>query len=84
MTTYPCTEQGCHKVFKRPQDVKMHWKKVHAIKIPIKTKKLEVDKKPKRKYTKRKSGLTLEDAVIALTVKRDSFNEVLMILENLR
>jgi hypothetical protein len=79
MPTYPCTEPGCKKKFKREQDVKMHWKKIHSIKVPFK-----LEDKPKRKYSKRKSGLTLEDAVIALTVKRDSFNEVLMILENLR
>ena len=72
---FKCTEPGCKKKFKREQDVKMHWKKVHSIKIPIVY--------GKKQGHPKKNKLTLSDAIVALKVKRDSFDEVITLLEGL-
>lgn len=72
-----CHEPQCKFKCKRPQDMKRHWTIKHSIKSPI-----QYEERKKRKYTKR-SKLTLADAIIALRVKRDSFDEVINLLEEL-
>ena len=75
---FKCTEPSCKKEFKREQDVKMHWQKVHSVKVPFK-----ISKNGKKRGRPRKNILTLADAVVALKVKRDSFDEVISLLEGL-
>ncbi len=72
---FKCRESACKKKFKREQDEKTHWVKMHSIKVPFVY--------GKRRGRPKKNIVTLHDAVNALKVKQDSLGEVITLLEGM-